>query len=213
MIFRIDLKIFIFLILYYFTSQIELYSVILIFCVIHELGHFLAGILMGMNPEKLEIMPFGLSVSFKTKIDDYNKKIGKTNLLEIKQIFVALAGPLINLLVILIVAFLKIDTSIKQLILYSNILILLFNLLPIYPLDGGRILKGILSIILGKKNSKRIVNETAIISTIVLTAIASIAIYLLENISIFLIVMYIWIIVIREDKKYKFNCKIYEMIK
>ena len=122
MIFRIDLKIFIFLILYYFTSQIELYSVILIFCVIHELGHFLAGILMGMNPEKLEIMPFGLSVSFKTKIDDYNKKIGKTNLLEIKQIFVALAGPLINLLVILIVAFLKIDTSIKQLILYSNIL-------------------------------------------------------------------------------------------
>lgn len=213
MIFRIDLKIFIFLILYYFTSQIELYSVILIFCVIHELGHFLAGILMGMSPEKLEIMPFGLSVSFKTKIDDYNKKIGKTNLLEIKQIFVALAGPLINLLVILIVAFLKIDTSIKQLILYSNILILLFNLLPIYPLDGGRILKGILSIILGKKNSKRIVNETAIISTIVLTAIASIAIYLLENISIFLIVMYIWIIVIREDKKYKFNCKIYEMIK
>ena len=213
MIFRIDLKIFIFLILYYFTSQIELYSVVLIFCVIHELGHFLAGILMGMNPEKLEIMPFGLSVSFKTKIDDYNKKIGKTNLLEIKQIFVALAGPLINLLVILIVAFLKIDTSIKQLILYSNILILLFNLLPIYPLDGGRILKGILSIILGKKNSKRIVNETAIISTIVLTAIASIAIYLLENISIFLIVMYIWIIVIREDKKYKFNCKIYEMIK
>ena len=77
MIFRIDLKIFIFLILYYFTSQIELYSVVLIFCVIHELGHFLAVILMGMNPEKLEIMPFGLSVSFKTKIDDYNKKIGK----------------------------------------------------------------------------------------------------------------------------------------
>ena len=63
--FRIDLKIFIFLILFYFTKQIELYAMIMIFAIIHELGHLLAGLLMGMKPEKLEIMPFGVSISYQ----------------------------------------------------------------------------------------------------------------------------------------------------
>ena len=40
--FRIDLKIFAFFILFYFTRQIEIYSMIMLFCIIHELGHLLA---------------------------------------------------------------------------------------------------------------------------------------------------------------------------
>ena len=101
--FRIDLKIFIFLILFYFTKQIELYATIMFFCIIHELGHLISGILLGMKPEKLELMPFGLSVSFKLYPKDYNKKIGKSNLLEIKKILVAIAGPLTNLVIIFII--------------------------------------------------------------------------------------------------------------
>ena len=77
--FRIDLKIFIFLILFYFTKQIELYSMIMIFAIVHELGHLLAGLLMGMKPEKVEIMPFGVSISFKINVSEYNKKIKKGN--------------------------------------------------------------------------------------------------------------------------------------
>ena len=65
--FRIDLKIFIFLIIFYFTKQIEIYAMIMLFALIHELGHLLAGILMGMKPEKIELMPFGVSISFKIK--------------------------------------------------------------------------------------------------------------------------------------------------
>ena len=92
--FRIDLKIFIFLVLFYFTKQIQLYATIMIFCIIHELGHLFAGLLLGMKPEKLEIMPFGLSISFKLYPKDYNKKIKNGNLLEIKKIIVAISGPL-----------------------------------------------------------------------------------------------------------------------
>ena len=40
--FRIDLKIFIFLIIFYFTKQIEIYAMIMLFALIHELGHLLA---------------------------------------------------------------------------------------------------------------------------------------------------------------------------
>ena len=43
--FRIDLKIFIFLIIFYFTKQIEIYAMIMLFALIHELGHLLACLL------------------------------------------------------------------------------------------------------------------------------------------------------------------------
>ena len=89
--FRIDLKIFIFLIIFYFTRQIEIYSILMLFALIHELGHLLAGLLVGMQPEKLELMPFGVAISFKIKPEEYNKKIKKGNQLEIKKILVALA--------------------------------------------------------------------------------------------------------------------------
>ena len=60
--FRIDLKIFIFLIIFYFTKQIEIYAMIMLFALIHELGHLLAGLLMGIKPEKIELMPFIVSI-------------------------------------------------------------------------------------------------------------------------------------------------------
>ena len=46
----------------------------MIFALIHELGHLTAGALMKMRPEKLELMPFGVSISFKIKVEEYNKK-------------------------------------------------------------------------------------------------------------------------------------------
>ncbi len=39
---KIDLKIFLFLILFYFTEQIDTYLLVIIFAIIHELGHMTA---------------------------------------------------------------------------------------------------------------------------------------------------------------------------
>ena len=99
--FKIDLKIFIFLIIFLLTRQIEVYATIMFFAIIHELGHLLAGVLLGMKPEKMEIKPYGISISFKILYDDYNQKIKQGNLLEIKKIIVALAGPITNAIIIL----------------------------------------------------------------------------------------------------------------
>ena len=41
--FKIDLKIFLFAILFYFTKQIQIYAILKIFALIHELGHLIAG--------------------------------------------------------------------------------------------------------------------------------------------------------------------------
>ena len=57
---------------------------IMVFAIIHELGHLLAGLLLGMKPDKLEINPFGVSIDFNIKRKDYMKKIRKGNLLELK---------------------------------------------------------------------------------------------------------------------------------
>lgn len=210
--FRIDLKIFLFLILFYFTKQIETYVIIIVFAIIHELGHLMAGLIMGMKPEKIELMPYGISISFKLKPKDYNKKILKANLLEIKKILVAIAGPFTNLLIIIFATHLKIELFSNLIIIYANLLLILFNLVPIYPLDGGRILKEILHIFLGKRKAERYTNSISFIILIILTFIASIGIYYMENISIFIITIFLWGLYLKQDKIDRNKNKIYDLI-
>lgn len=210
--FRIDLKIFVFLILFYFTKQIELYACIMIFALIHEIGHLVAGILMGMKPEKLELMPFGISISFKINVKQYNQKIKNGNMQEIKKIIVALAGPITNFLIILITFNLKLEAIKAIIIIYTNLLIMIFNLLPIYPLDGGRILKGILHINIGKRKAEKYVNIISNITVITIATISSILILYIQNISIFLIDIYLFYLVIKENLKYKRREEIYKKI-
>lgn len=210
--FRIDLKIFVFAILFYFTKQIELYASIMIFALIHEIGHLISGLIMGMKPEKIELMPFGVSISFKINVKEYNKKILKGNRLELKKIIVSIAGPLTNFLIIIITRYLKLEITKEMTIIYTNLLIMIFNLLPIYPLDGGRILKGILHINLGKSKAEKYINNISKTTVVVITAISSILILYIHNISIFIINLYLWYLIIKEDIKYKNREEIYKKI-
>lgn len=210
--FRIDLKIFLFLLLFYFTKQIETYVMIIVFAMIHELGHLIAGLAMGMRPEKMELKPYGVSISFKLTPKDYNQKIIKGNLLEVKKIFVALAGPLTNLLIIFIAINVEINLFSNLMIIYANLLLILFNLLPIYPLDGGRILKGILHIFFGKRNSEKYMNIFSFFVLILVTFVASIGVFYMENISIFFITIFLWMLYLKEDMLYRKKNKIYDLI-
>ena len=210
--FRIDLKIFIFLIIFYFTKQIKIYAIVILFAFIHELGHLLIGLILGMKPERLEIMPFGLSISFKIKPEEYNQKIKKGNIFELKKLVVAAAGPLTNFFIIIIVNYLKIDMLKSLIIIYTNFLIMVFNLIPIYPLDGGRILKSVLHIFFGIQKSEQYINITSKVTIIIITALISILILYVHNIAMVLIDMYLWYLVIKEDVRYKKRKDIYNKL-
>ncbi len=201
-----------FFIIFYLSKQIEIYLVIMFFAFIHELTHLLAGILLKMKVKRISIMPLGFSVEFAVSEENYNKKILKSNILEIKRIVIAIAGPLINLIICLVASNLNIQYELKNMIIYSNFLIAIFNLLPIYPLDGGRIIKSILCIYIGRKNAIIISNKISNITLFLITFLFSILTYAIKNIALVLILIYLWYIVIKENKIFKMKIKLYNML-
>ena len=187
---RIDLKILIFLIIFYFTKQLKIYLIVMFFSFLHELGHIIVAIILKKRLEKIEIMPFGLSAAFHTDYDDKHHNI--------KEIFVAVAGPISSLFLAILFNYIELPSLAKQDAIYANLLILFFNLIPLYPLDGGRIIKGILHIKMGIIQTEEIVSKISNITMIVLTIISSITIYYYKNIAIFLVCIFLWTIVLEE---------------
>jgi len=87
---------------------------------LHELAHFLAAKILGESPKQINIMPYGCSLATgKIKNDK-------------KAVLIYLAGPLLNLFFMLFAR--------HEIIFNTNLTMLLVNMLPIYPLDGGNIL-------------------------------------------------------------------------
>ena len=155
-------------------------------------------------------MPFGLSISFKVNVQDINKKRGNGNQQVFKEILVASAGPLTNLIILIFTYVFFGNSNFSSLVIYANLLILIFNLLPIYPLDGGRILNGILHILFGRLEARSLSFDISMVVTIVLTAVSSIGILYFQNIAIFLIVLYVWLIVLKENIIYSRIKKLYQ---
>ena len=209
---KINLKIFLFLIIFILTKQIKIYSLLMIFALIHELGHITMGLILGFQPQSISIIPSGFTVKFKTK--NSNKNLKK---LSLKKILIAFAGPLTNLvLIIIIYVYYKVNNKINifnidlNLMIYSNILICIFNLIPIYPLDGGRILKELIYINKGEYKATIISNKISNILIIILTILASFAVLVYKNIAILIILGYLWGLTIKENKKNNIKKKIWE---
>ena len=74
---KINLNIFLFAIIFYVTKQIHIYAMLMIFAFLHEMGHLICGIAMGLKPKALKVMPLGVSVEFEVLPKEYNKKISK----------------------------------------------------------------------------------------------------------------------------------------
>ena len=207
---KLNLQIFLFLLIFYFTDQINIYVTAIFFVLVHEVAHILVGVLLGLRPKLLNITPFGISILFEKY-----KRNGK-KMLEKQKILVAIAGPAIN--IILAVIFILLPTTyfinFNQIeLIYVNLILAGINLLPIYPLDGGRILKSLLIIKnIDKKFIIDIIERIGYITLICLTGLASICILILKNIALFFIIGYLWIIIIRQIEYNRLKRRMYEVL-
>ena len=119
----------------YYINLIAITSLLLI----HELGHYTAAKLLKFKVLKIVIYPFGGI----TKIHDLiNKDINE-------EILVATSGVIFQFIFYLIIVYLNHINIIRYYTLniytlYNN-QIIFFNLMPIYPLDGSKIINLLLS--------------------------------------------------------------------
>lgn len=95
----------------------------------HEFGHFIIAKIFNWNIDKIYIYPLG-------GITKFNEKINKPF---IEELLVTIAGPIFQIIMA------KYLINIEKDVMIFNKYLLLFNLLPIVPLDGGRLLKLITS--------------------------------------------------------------------
>ena len=194
--FKIDIKIFLIALVFLLVNQINMYILFMIFAIIHECFHLLTGIILGYKVKSVKIMPLGLSIAFNE--EEYNTKIKKSNFNNVKKIIILLMGPISNIVIAFF--FMLLNMAIP---VYINILIAIFNLLPIYPLDGGQILNRVLRIIYGNFEAYKISNSVNNIIMSILTALASIGLLCTKNIAIIFIIIFLWYLIIKENKKYK----------
>ncbi|MGD9677313.1 MAG: M50 family metallopeptidase [Vulcanibacillus sp.] len=120
-----------------FIEIITLFAVV----VIHELGHVFVAKSYGWEIKEIQLLPFGGMATMK----QYNDSIWE-------EFIVALSGPIQNLfMVVVALSCMKFGLWSGEwttFFINANLIIGLFNLLPISPLDGNKLLKCILFLFL-----------------------------------------------------------------
>lgn len=130
---------------YALTGELFLFLLCALVAIQHECAHAFAAAKLGYRLNAIVLMPFGAVID------------GDLRSISVKdEIFVALCGPLCNLLTaVFFVALWWIAPTMyafTDVACYTSLSIALVNILPAYPLDGGRILKGVLTRSLLKKH-------------------------------------------------------------
>jgi len=173
---KIDYSFFVMLILFVILDDLIWYLLYLVFIVIHECCHLWVAKKLGYFPKQLRLSAFGASLE---GFDDF---------LLSDEIKIVLAGPFFNLLVVVFcyLSFWFEPESFCYLndILLVNQSILMFNLLPIFPLDAGRLLLCLISRKTSRREAVKIVKNISLVLIILMFAISIISFAFYFNFSI-----------------------------
>lgn len=119
-----------------FLELIALFGIVFV----HELGHVAAARWLGIPVISVMMLPFGGHALLEDR-GDFTAR---------KELIIAMAGPLQNMILVAFTVLLQQtgvwSGSFPVYFIECNILIALFNLLPILPLDGGRICQALCSL-------------------------------------------------------------------
>ena len=139
--------------------------------------------ILGIKINEIYIYPLGGISKFNM---DLNISIKK-------ELLILINGPVFQHLAYLLLLILM--PTKKDLINTYHYSILMFNLLPIYPLDGGKLVKLLLNKIITYKNSLKLIINLSYIVTIILFIINK------KKISIFIMISLLIILITKEKNK------------
>jgi Zn-dependent protease len=137
-----------------------LFIVLLFVCVVlHEFGHVFAARGYGIRTSDVTLLPIGGIASLERMPEK-----------PAQEIVVALAGPAVNLVIAAVligVLGARFDlTEVTQLeqatstmtgrVAFANIMLCVFNLIPAFPMDGGRVLRALLAVRMGYTRATRV---------------------------------------------------------
>jgi Zn-dependent protease len=124
---------------------------LLLSVLVHELGHTLTAKSMGLKVRSITLMMLG-GISMIDKIPDRPAS----------ELLLAIAGPLVSFGIYALGHLVTLATDSPNLYLFAywlsrtNLILGVFNLLPAFPLDGGRALRALLAIRFGISRATRI---------------------------------------------------------
>ena len=161
-------------------------------CVLlHELGHALAARRYGIATREILLMPIG----GVARLERMPEKPSQ-------ELVVALAGPGVNVILATILvavlgvrgvtpeqAFARADQGLPEFLLLGNLMMLVFNLIPAFPMDGGRVLRALLATTMPYTRATRIASQVGQ-GFAMLFAVAGI--FLLHNPLMVLVAMFVF---------------------
>ena len=144
---------FILLILWFVLSKDILSFITFVVVVLsHEFGHYFVAKKLGYRLDSFFIAPYGVSLNYSEKVFDSKD-----------EILIACAGPIINICIsLLLVSFWWLVPNLYNFtyhIAIQSFMLGLFNLLPAYPLDGGRIMVGLLQNSMPREKAVRLTRK------------------------------------------------------
>ena len=188
---RINNYTYIFIIISFLCGFMKNIIIIFSICIIHEVGHIFFIKFYKYKIVSINLYPFGGYTLIDKKI---NSSINK-------DIIIAFAGIFMQIILLLVIDVFKTKINIitYNLIFNYNILIMIFNLLPIIPLDGSKIIR----LFLEKKFSFHLSYHLYLIISI-LSLIIFVIINFIYNIDNYFIIMFLIFELVINIKDYKY---------
>ena len=151
--------------------------------VLHEYGHCFVAKCLGYNTNGIVFDLYGAGL----RSGDYLKRKD--------DILISLAGPFVNVLIILIVMagwwIFPSSYAVTNELVICNIMVMIFNLLPIYPLDGGRVVVAVLGKKIKKKKVLKFSGIICLITGTIFLLIFVISLFYAMNINILFISVFL----------------------
>lgn len=175
---------FVFAFFYAASGKIGVFLVYTVTALIHETGHAFVANKLGYRLNKICLMPFGAVINGENQ-----------NFSSVDEIKIAVAGPMINFAVgLLFVAVWWVFPDVypyTDLCAEANFAMAFVNFLPAYPLDGGRVLCGVISLSLKREVAFKICKTIGVVFSAALFGLFVVSCFFTVNVSLLFFALFV----------------------